>query len=43
VDDAIAQLERVLTTNPRFQPAARNLEILRNQRERQQPVVPAGR
>jgi thioredoxin-like negative regulator of GroEL len=32
VDDAIAQLERVLTTTPDFQPAGRNLEILRGQR-----------
>jgi tetratricopeptide (TPR) repeat protein len=32
-DEAIAQLERVLKTTPGFQPAGRNLEILRSQRQ----------
>jgi Flp pilus assembly protein TadD len=31
IQDAIAELERVLKTTPDFQPAARNLEVLRRQ------------
>jgi tetratricopeptide (TPR) repeat protein len=33
IEEAIAQLERVLQANPGFQPAGRNLEILRGQKK----------